>query len=223
VHSFDQRGWGRSVKKQSEKGLTGPTPTVLGDLDSFIKSKLPAPAPLFLMGHSMGGQECLMFASTGPSETTKHITGFMAEAPYIRLDGSSQPSSFTIFAGRIASKMLPHHQMVQKLHPEYMCHDEAMCKDWELDPLCHHTGTLEGLGGMLDRAAALDKGEVGLSEEKPLFIGHGTGDKVTSHEASKRFFERSKAKDKTIKFYDGCYHCSKYGSSKLQMADLTLL
>ena len=32
----------------------------------------------------------------------------------------------------------------------------------------------------------------------------------TSHEASKRFFENLNVKDKTLKLYEGCYHCSKY-------------
>ena len=210
VHSFDQRGWGRSVKTPAEKGLTGPTSQVLADITSFIESKLPAPAPLFLMGHSMGGQETLTYAAAGPANIRRHISGYVAAAPYIRLDDSSQPSGLIVFAGRIVSKLVPKRQMAQKLHPEFMCHDEAMCKDWEQDELCHHTGTLEGLAGLLDRAAALDKGEIEIGEDNHIFIGHGTGDRVTSHEATKRFFDRSKVKDKTLKIYDGCYHCSTY-------------
>lgn len=210
VHSFDQRGWGRSVARPAEKGLTGPTSQVLADITSFIESRLPSPAPLFLMGHSMGGQEILMYAALGPANVTKHIVGYVAEAPYIRLDDSSQPNGLTVFAGRIVAKLVPNRQMAQKLYPEFMCHDEATCKDWEQDELCHHTGTLEGLAGMLERAAALDKGDIEHNEDIRLFIGHGTGDRVTSHEATKRFFDRSKVQDKTLKSYDGCYHCSMY-------------
>jgi len=210
VHSFDQRGWGRSVKTSAEQGLTGPTSQVLADIASFIESKLPSPTPLFLMGHSMGGQQTLFFAAKGPANIRQNIVGYVAAAPYIRLDDSSQPNGITVFAGRLVSKLAPKMKMPQKLHPEFMCHDEEMNKDWEQDELCHHTGTLEGLAGMLDRAAALDKGEIELDEGIRLFIGHGTGDRVTSHAATKRFFERSKAKDKTMKTYDGCYHCSMY-------------
>ena len=215
VHSFDQRGWGRSVKKQSDRGLTGPTSQVVADITSFIESKLPGPAPLFLMGHSMGGQECLFYAATGPAETKKHIVGFLVEGPWIRLDPSSQPNMFTMFAGKLASRLLPHKQLVQKLESKYMCHDLAMCKDWEQDPLCHDTGTLEGLAGCLERAEALDKGEVKIDEACHLYMGHGREDHVTSHQASKEFFERLIVKDKTLKLYDGCYHCSEYRSNKL--------
>ena len=32
VHGLDQRGWGRSVRKPAERGLTGPTTQVLADM-----------------------------------------------------------------------------------------------------------------------------------------------------------------------------------------------
>lgn len=64
VHAFDQRGWGRSVKTVSERGLTGPTSQVLDDITSILKSQLPTSVPLFLMGHSMGGAEVLVSSFT---------------------------------------------------------------------------------------------------------------------------------------------------------------
>lgn len=42
--------------------------------------------------------------------------------------------------------------------------------------------------------------------DKPLFLFHGTGDLVTSHLASCRFFEAIPSKDKTHKEYEGVYH-----------------
>ncbi|KAL2163170.1 hypothetical protein VTH06DRAFT_7006, partial [Thermothelomyces fergusii] len=65
VHGVDQRGWGRSVKKPSDRGLTGPTSRVLADMAAFITAHLPAsPAdpPAFVMGHSMGGGQVLTLA-----------------------------------------------------------------------------------------------------------------------------------------------------------------
>ena len=163
------------------------------------------------MGHSMGGQEVLQYAARGPVEVKKQIRGFLAEAPYIRLHPAAEPNKITVFAGKLVSKLLPSKQMVSKLDPQWMCHDKAMCKDWEDDELCHDTGTLEGLSGMLDRAAELDTGKATISDGgTSIFIGHGTGDMCTSHEASKRFFETLKVKDKTLKLYEGCYHCSRY-------------
>lgn len=157
----------------------------------------------------MGGQETLQFAAKGPPELRKCIAGFLTSGPYIALDPRSQPNSFTVMAGRLVAKLLPKRQMLTKLESKYMCHDEAICKDWEADELCHNTGTLEGLAGMLDRAEELNTGKIVFEEGDGvrLFIGHGKADMVTSWEASERFVERQKITDKTLKLYEGCYHC----------------
>jgi len=207
AHGFDQRGWGRSVQKPSDKGRSGPTSQVIADISAVIESKLPSSVPVFLMGHSMGGQETLIYASTGPTEIRKQISGYVVVAPYIRLHPSSQPHAFTVFAGRIACKILPNMQLVQKLDVKYMSHDLAVCKSYEEDKLCHDTGTLEGLEGMLDRADALDKGRVALEENTHFWMGHGTNDLVINYQGTREFFDRSESKDKTLKLYDGAYHC----------------
>ena len=209
MHSFDQQGWGRSVKKQSEKGLTGPTSQVLGDISSFIKSHLPSPAPLFLMGHSMGGQQTLQYAAIGPEEVRRQISGFLAEAPFIRLHPSSMPSQFALFAGRLAAKILPRRQLVNKLQSQWMCHDEVTNKSWDEDELCHNTGTLEGLADMFTRAEGLDNGKV-MIQDSPgtrVWMGHGTEDHICSYGAAKQYAERLKVKDLTFESYNGSYHC----------------
>ena len=209
VHGFDQRGWGRSVKKPSEKGLTGPTTQVLDDITSFIKAHLPSPEPLFLMGHSMGGQEVLQYAGRG--EVKRRINGFLALAPFIRLHPTSQPGWLKYHAGKLASKILPHMQLVNRLDPSYMSHDEALNEAWREDELCHDTGTLEGLAGLLSRADDLDKNTTFIEDwdQLHIFLAHGTEDRYTSHEATKSFMERLKVKDKTLKLYEGSYHCSR--------------
>lgn len=161
------------------------------------------------MGHSMGGQETLQFAANGPPEVRKSVTGFLASGPWIALHPNSQPNKITLMAGKLAAKLLPKRQMVTKLESKYMSHDEAMCKDWEADELCHNTGTLEGIAGMFERAEELHTGKVIWAEgdDVRVFIGHGTGDMVTSCEASEKFVERQKIKDKTLNLYEGCYHC----------------
>lgn len=101
---------------------------------------------------------------------------------------------------------------VQRLEPNWLCRDPVVCKEWSEDALCHDTGTLEGLAGMLDRGAGLDQdavvvrdgeGEGGVTR---LFVGHGTEDRVTSFETSKRWFARLNVKDKEFKEYEGWYH-----------------
>lgn len=149
VHAFDQRGWGHSVSHKSERGMTGPTSQVLEDITGFLETLLPSPIPLFLMGHSMGGQEVLTYATQGPDHVKKQIRGFIAEAPHIKLHKTGEPDWLTFMVSRWASKVLPGWQVVSRLDPKYMCRDETTRKLWPADNLCHDTGTLEGVVGML--------------------------------------------------------------------------
>lgn len=108
----------------------------------------------------------------------------------------------------MAAKILPKRQMVQKIDPRFLCRDETLYKEFEADELCHDTGTLEGLAGMLQRAEDLDAGRVTSQnlENCALWVGHGTEDRVTSFKATARFMDRLEIKDKTFKAYPGHYH-----------------
>ncbi|OCK87988.1 alpha/beta-hydrolase [Cenococcum geophilum 1.58] len=210
--SFDQRGWGRSVHKPSEKGLTGPTTRVLADITSFLSTAIPCSVPLFLMGHSMGGAEVLCYAAQGPADTRKHIRGYLLESPFVDFNPASRPSHFTVVMGRIAGKLLPHIQMVQMIDAKFLSRDPEVQKEFIEDKLCHDTGTLEGLSGMLDRAAGLSSGQIKVGNSAgeggvtKIWISHGTADQVCSFDASKKLANQLTAEDKEFKSYDGWYH-----------------
>lgn len=51
---------------------------------------------------------------------------------------------------------------------------------------------------MMDRGEELDSDKVVIEDEKSFWIGHGSGDRITSFETSKRWFKRLKAKDKVL-------------------------
>ncbi|XP_014561210.1 hypothetical protein COCVIDRAFT_87475 [Bipolaris victoriae FI3] len=214
VYTFDQRGWGRSVSKPSERGDTGPTEQVLDDITSFMKTVIntPSPAPLFMMGHSMGGGQTLCYAAHGPDEVRKHIRGYLLESPFVDFDPKSKPSAVTVFFGRLAGKVAGKRQMVNKLESKLISRDPAVCKRFEEDPLCHDTGTLEGLAGLLDRTNALSSGKIVIPDNAGeggvtrIWIGHGDKDGITSHAASKRLFDALQVKDKEFKSYPGHYH-----------------
>ena len=217
VHGFDQRGWGRSASaNKSLYGRTGDTHQVLCDIHDFLchvsedirSANTPGDARLFLMGHSMGGAESLMYLLSDPStfalSSSKNtaplpIQGLLVEAPHIGFPAGQEPNGLVVVGGRWAAKLLPNMQMVQKLDSSAMCRDPKICKDWENDELCHDTGTLRGLAGLLDRAGYLNRYGSGITKVQtgmhetlpcPLWLGHGTGDKVCDFNASKKLYER---------------------------------
>ncbi|TVY80746.1 putative monoglyceride lipase [Lachnellula suecica] len=207
--AFDQRGWGRTVKDPSQQGLTGPTSLVISDVADFIRSQLPSPVPVFVMGHSMGGGEAITLASDPAYEDLMpSIRGWVLESPFIGFPKGFEPSSITVFFGRLAGKLLPHMKRLSPLPPENLTRDPAVVKSLQEDPLLHDTGTLEGLSGMLDRTANLSGGKTTLNKGvKSIWLGHGTKDMGTSYEASKKWIEaQTQVQDKEFKTYEGWYH-----------------
>ncbi|KAF1995833.1 alpha/beta-hydrolase [Amniculicola lignicola CBS 123094] len=212
VYSFDQRGWGRSVLKPSEKGDTGPTSQVLADISCFMRTVIPCRIPLFMLGHSMGGGETLCYAAEGPADIRKHIRGYLLESPFVDFSPASKPSPITVFFGRLAGKILPHHQMVNQLDVKLVSRNPDVQKQMLEDPLCHDTGTLEALAGLLDRTGHLSTGKVVIGDAAGeggvtrIWFGHGTKDGITNPEASKKLYDSLTAKDKTYKPYEGYFH-----------------
>lgn len=154
----------------------------------------------------------LCYAAQGPASTRQHIRGYLLESPFIDFNPASKPSGFTVFAGRLAGKLFPHKQMVNVIDAKLLSRDPAVQKEFIEDKLCHDTGTLEGLSGMLDRAAGLAGGKIKVGDQAgegsvtKIWISHGTADGVCSFDASKKLVEQLVAEDKEFKAYDGWYH-----------------
>ena len=216
VHGADQRGWGRSVRKPGERGLTGPTSRVLADMAAFITSHLSSDAgapPVFVMGHSMGGGQALTLACHPDYQESvvRRVRGWLLESPFISFSPEEQPSAVKVLAGRLAGKLLPHHQLKHAIMPQHLSRDLAVRESILADALMHNTGTLEGLAGLLDRTAALAAGQVRPLKGgalRSLWVGHGTEDKTTWFAASKKYFDEytGEVADKEFRVYEGWYH-----------------
>lgn len=214
VHGFDQRGWGRSVTKPEERGLTGPTAQVLADVAAFLAPHLPAgPAdpPVFVMGHSMGGGEALTLAADPAyAGAARRVRGWLLESPFVAFAPEQAPSPLSVLAGRLAGRLLPRRRLRSEVPAENCTRDAAVAQSIREDALCHQTGTLEGLAGLLDRTAALTSRTVKLRGDvvRSVWFGHGTEDKVTHFESSKRFYDECTldVPDRTFRVYEGWYH-----------------
>ena len=117
--------------------------------------------------------------------------------------------------GKLASKVMPNRQLVKKLDPKLLSRDPVVQRQFADDELCHDTGTLEALAGMLERAAGLQRGSIVIpnsvgsgdaATKMRLWISHGTHDGVCDFEGTKDWFEKVTVEDKTFKVYDGWYH-----------------
>ncbi|KAI5810818.1 Alpha/Beta hydrolase protein [Pyronema omphalodes] len=206
--SFDQRGWGRSALDKTQWGVSGSTEQLFTDLDELLRLRLEArpSIPLFLVGHSMGGGIALTYAYSGTLRSK--LAGVAVWAPLIDLAPNAKPPGFVVAAGKFASKFLPNWKRPQKMDAESMSRDEAVCKDYAEDPLCHGTGTLLGIVEMLVRAKKLMREDVvrRFLPDTPVLVCHGTADRVTDCQASRRFVEMLGVRDKEFREYKGWYH-----------------
>ncbi|GAP90793.2 putative alpha beta hydrolase [Rosellinia necatrix] len=210
VYGLDQRGWGRSASKHSDKGKTGPTSRVLADMAAFIRTQLPSDVPVFVCGHSMGGGQVLTFASTRLyDDLTAQVRGWILESPFVGFAPELQPSGLLVASGRLAARVLPHFKMYRPIPPEDVVRDPAVQASLRADPLAHDYGTLEGLAGMLDRTEGLASGALALSPAvRALFMAHGTADRATSFDRSREWFDRNRDRipDARFKAFDGFAH-----------------
>lgn len=210
VFAWDQRGWGRSVTKPSERGLTGPTARVVADVAALVKDKLaPAGVPLFVMGHSMGGGEvCTLMGDPEYEELVRQVRGWILESPFIGFSPESEPSKLKVVLGRLAARLFPHQQMKNVIPEVYLSRDAAVVESVKKDPLCHNMGTLEGLSGLLDRTALLASGDVKVGKHvQSLFLAHGTEDKACSYDAAIKWADQqTNVEDRLSKSYEGAYH-----------------
>ncbi|KAF4121796.1 acylglycerol lipase [Geosmithia morbida] len=212
VFSWDQRGWGRSARGASEYGLTGNTDRVLADIAAFVQDKLkadPVKVPLFVMGHSMGGGEvCTLMGDTRYSDLVSQVRGWALECPFIGFTPDAEPSVLKVFLGRLAGRVFPRRQMKNVIPPENITRDPAAVEAIRNDPLCHNTGTLEGLASMLDRTNLLASGTVQVgSNVQSILLQHGTGDLTCSYDAAVRWVDQqTKVTDRVTKSYEGGYH-----------------
>ena len=209
VYAFDQRGWGRSVRSNADRGKTGPTAQVISDTAKFIEAQLPSDIPVFVLGHSMGGGQVLTLASEPQYEDIiKQVDGWLLESPFIAFPKGLEPNSLEVFAGTLASRLLPNMSRFSALPVENTTRDPEVIKSLNEDKLLHGYGTLQGLAHMIQRTKLLGEGTSKISPSvKCLWLGHGTADKGTSYEASKGWFEKQGEKpDWTFKSYEGWSH-----------------
>lgn len=177
---------------------------------AFVKDKLgPPDVPLFAMGHSMGGGEvCTLMGDSKYEELVGQVRGWILECPFVGFSPESEPSSLKVVVGRLVGRLLPKHQMKNEIPEEYLSRDPAVVKSVKDDPLCHNTGTLEGLASLLDRTALLASGAVKVGKHvQSLFLTHGTADKTCSYDAAIKWAEQqTNVEDRISKSYEGAYH-----------------
>lgn len=193
---YDRRGHGRSGGK---KGHTISYDAFLDEVASLLveAEKRYPQLPVFLYGHSMGGNLLLNYVL----RRHPNIQGAIVSAPHIRL--AFEPSAVMVGLGKMMRGIYPGFTQPNGLSVDQLSRDQAVVDAYIADPLVHDRLTAITGMSMLDSGVYLDqyKGNFPV----PLLLMHGEADGITSAPASKEFAERVSG-DIELKIWDGLFH-----------------
>ena len=196
IIAFDIRGHGLS---EGKRGHTPSYEHLMLDLNSvYVKIKETYPSvPLFLFGHSMGGNLILNFLIRKKSE----VAGAIVTGAYLRL--GFEPPKWKIVLAKLSSSIFPKLTQPTGLELEALSRDKSVIYKYEDDPLVHDKITSSFFVNVhfAGRYAIENAGGI----ECPLLIMHGASDRLTSPDGTREFYENSK-ENVSLKIWDGLYH-----------------
>ncbi len=198
VYTYDQRGFGRS---DGRRALVTSFDQLLDDLQCVIdrtRRRLSDDAPLFLMGHSMGGAVCALYAI----ERSQAFQGLILSSPAVEVDDDIAPV-LRHLAG-VIGRLVPTLPTI-RTPDDAISRDPAVIAAAEADPLNYHGRVLAGTGAAFIRAARRIQTHM-AAIALPLLVFHGTADKLTDPAASRMLYEHARSPDKALNLYDGLYH-----------------
>jgi acylglycerol lipase len=196
TYAIDHRGHGKSA---GSRALVDRFDNAVADLDQLIDQvhKARPNAPLFLLGHSMGGGLALAYTIAHQNK----LDGLLLSGPAVALDGA--PAAMLIIS-KVLSMLAPSLG-VFSVDPSLVSRDPAEVAAYVSDPLNFH-----------GKAPARTMGEIvrfveGLPARLPevtlpILLMHGKEDKLAGAGGSELVYRSVRSQDKTIKLYDGLYH-----------------
>ena len=197
VFAYDHRGHGQSGGARADVEAFG---DYVADLEAVMAEVRDASAgrPVVLIGHSMGG---LVAAEYVVEHGASGLAGLVL----------SSPALHTFPVPRLLEKAAPYvarwrpQQVVTSLDLSKLSHDGAVERAYREDPL----NTVSGLRARLAHEILLASRHVQAHPEAftmPLYLLHGTADRITPHGGSEWLAAAAPSADVTLKLYDGLFH-----------------
>ncbi|KAL3501724.1 hypothetical protein ACH5RR_036173 [Cinchona calisaya] len=204
VYAIDHPGFGLS------EGLHGYVPHFDGIVDNvleiykIIKGRPEIIGlPRFIFGQSMGGAVALKSLLKDPNEWD----GIMLVAPMCKIAEAMTPPVPLQKILILLSRVMPTAKLVpQKDLAELAFRELKKRKMADYNVICYSDQTRLKTAVELLNATKYIESQV-EKVASPMLILHGAADKVTDPQVSKFLYERASSQDKTLKLYEGGYHC----------------
>ncbi|KAG4403305.1 hypothetical protein GLYMA_01G080600v4 [Glycine max] len=204
VFAMDYPGFGLS------EGLHGYIPKFDYLVDDVIEhyTKIKARPdlsglPRFILGQSMGGAVSLKVHLREPN----NWDGMILVAPMCKIAEDVLPSDAVLKVLTLLSKVMPKAKLIQNQDiADLFFREPSKRKLAVYNVICYDDNPRLRTGMELLRTTKEIESQV-HKVSAPLLILHGAEDKVTDPLVSKFLYERASSKDKTLKLYEGGYHC----------------
>jgi acylglycerol lipase len=196
VLSFDLRGHG---KTPGIPGSASKYNLLLKDIDFLVEKgkNLCNEKPLFLYGHSFGGNLVINYVIT----RTVPLAGIIVTSPWLEL--AQMPPRHKVFAANILHRFLPKIISKSGLRAEYISRELREVHNYRTDPYVHDKISI-GLYMQAFEHGIIAKRSI-YKINMPILVMHGTGDNITSFKASSDFVMNSGDKTTFIEI-EGGYH-----------------
>lgn len=197
VEAIDHRGHGRS---SGDRAFVRGYDELMSDMSIWRATVAGAhpDLPLFVLGHSMGGNLAVGHALAEPDG----IAGLVLSGPALEVGDDLAPWKLTIFSlvAKVAPKVRP-----EALSADAISRDPAVVEAYRNDPLVYTGKISAGMGAAL--IGAMQSFPDRYHElEMPILLLHGTDDQLANIEGS-RTLERSAVNAAvTASYYDGLFH-----------------
>lgn len=197
LHTFDLPGHGRSPGRRGHiKGFADYTRSSRAHVVA-LRHQYPE-APIFLLGHSLGG----LIAALHAEEGDEHLSGLVLSSPLIRL---GLPISSAMVAGvKLLSRVLPTADIGNPLRAADLSHDAEVVLQYDGDELNHHAATARWATEVLHAQELVLAGAPRL--RLPFLLQYGGADVITDPRASEQLFAAAGATDKTRRRYEDHFH-----------------
>lgn len=195
---YDQRGHGRSEGRRAHAKKLDIFLEDLLDYFHFSRDGAGPSLPLFLLGHSFGGQIVLNFLARHP-----HLfKAACVSSPNIEI-ALTMPK----WQEKLSYKMVPIWPTLKLKgldRPHLLTHDSEVSKAYQKDPLISTFVTI-GLGSeILSNSKTIY--HLCHQIKTPLLLLHGLEDHYCSYKGTQRFFQELQLDQKRLKLYEGMYH-----------------
>ncbi|MGB1507442.1 MAG: lysophospholipase, partial [Crocinitomicaceae bacterium] len=196
VISFDIRGHGLS---EGKRGHTPGYDFLMDDIERVytqVKKDYPS-LPIFLFGHSMGGNLVLNFLLRKPNS----ICGAIVTGAYLKL--GFDPPKWKIILAKLSSSIWPTLSQPTELELDALSRNKEVIRKYENDELVHDRITSAFFINVhfagqyvIDHANEI---------KTPLLVMHGMEDRLTSPKGSQEFASNA-GENVHLKMWDGLYH-----------------